>query len=115
MPRATRSMRTSAERTQGGYHLIQAIYNRTPVFIETAIHESTREAVLRHIASGQVDCPIKVLAFDDFEGWARDVSEDIAREIINRAAAAGEKLCGPAYDFCGRHLVRELLELGEAA
>ena len=41
-------------------------------------------------------------AFDTEEGWARDVTEDIARAVIAEAQRSGTLLHGPALDFVER-------------
>ena len=35
-----------------------------------------------------------MVAFNTVEGWARDVSEDVAREVVKRAAERGRSLDG---------------------
>jgi hypothetical protein len=51
------------------------------VFRETDEAEATRETVIEDIVTGQYKKPVRVIAFNTAEGWARDVTEEIAREI----------------------------------
>jgi hypothetical protein len=53
------------------------------VFRETDEAEADRETVIEHIVSGQYKKPVRVIAFNTAECWARDVTEDIAREIVD--------------------------------
>jgi hypothetical protein len=39
------------------------------------------------------------VAFNTVEGWARDVSEDIAREVLTRARQEQETLTAGVRDF----------------
>jgi hypothetical protein len=42
---------------------------------------------------------VRIVAFNTAQGWARDVSEEIAREIRDRASRKGEELAGPVQAF----------------
>ena len=53
------------------------------IFRETDEAEADREAVVQDIVSGQFKRPVRVVAFNTAEGWARDVTEDIARKIVD--------------------------------
>jgi hypothetical protein len=54
---------------------------------------------VREVRRSVVDCPVRVVAFNTAEGWSRDVTEDIAREMIDRAHRAAEPLSKPAQAF----------------
>ena len=65
--------------------------------------ECTREAdIVRMILTNEFKRPVRVAAFDTEEGWARDVTEDIARAVIAEAQRSGTLLHGPALDFVER-------------
>jgi hypothetical protein len=55
------------------------------VFVKTDIAEADRETVIRNFLSGQYSSPLRVVAFNTAEGWSRDVSEDVASEVLERA------------------------------
>jgi hypothetical protein len=57
--------------------------------------------------SGQYNDPQRVVAFNTFQHWADDVSEDVAREIRRRAGAAHEDVSSTIEDFALRHAGRE--------
>jgi hypothetical protein len=42
-----------------------------------------KETVIRDLINGEYNNPIRIVCFNTAEGWARDVTEDIAREIKN--------------------------------
>jgi hypothetical protein len=54
-------------------------------FLETDIAEADRETVIRSFISGQYQNALRVVVFNTAEGWSRDVSEDIAGEVLERA------------------------------
>jgi hypothetical protein len=58
------------------------------VYRETHENEVDRETVIRNIINGQYKRPVRVVAFNTAEGWSRDITEDIEREILDRAAWA---------------------------
>jgi len=68
----------------------------------------TEASVVADLVSGEHDHPIEVVAFSIAEGWARDVSEDIARAVVDRARSEGRRLPAGTRDFVERHLDEEL-------
>jgi hypothetical protein len=61
-----------------------------------------RRASVRDIADGQYKPPLGVVAFNTAEGWSGDVSEDIAREMLDNAVGKGEPLTRSAQRFIER-------------
>ena len=55
--------------------------------------------VLDDIASGQYYHPVRVVSFNTAEGWSRDVTEDIARALVDRARRNQDELSNSARDF----------------
>jgi hypothetical protein len=70
--------------------------------LETDAAESDRETIVRNFISGQYENAIRVVAFNTAEGWSRDVSEDIANEVLDRAYDADETLASKR--FIDRHV-----------
>jgi hypothetical protein len=52
------------------------------VYRETAEAEADLDTVIDDITSGHYDNPRRVVAFNIAEGWARDVTKDVAREVM---------------------------------
>jgi hypothetical protein len=42
--------------------------------------------VVNNISDGEYSNPVRVVAFNTVEGWSRDVTEDIARALLDREA-----------------------------
>jgi hypothetical protein len=55
---------------------------------------------------GQYEIAFRVVAFNTAEGWSRDVSEDIAGEVLERAFDADDNLPEGTKRFMDRHLIR---------
>jgi hypothetical protein len=72
------------------------------VYRETEEIDADRAAVVLDIAAGQYSRPLRVVAFNTGEGWARDVSEEIAREMIDAAVRSGRPLTRSARSFIER-------------
>jgi hypothetical protein len=72
--------------------------------LETDAAESDRETIVRNFISGQYENAIRVVAFNTAEGWSRDVSEDIANEVLDRAYDADETLAEGTKRFIDRHV-----------
>ena len=51
---------------------------------ETDEGEADRQTVIANLLSGQYERPLRIVAFDAAEGWARDVTAEIAGEISER-------------------------------
>jgi hypothetical protein len=73
-------------------------------YVETDPAEADRESIIRNFLSGQYGNAVRVVAFNTAEGWSWDVSEDIAREVLQRAIDAGENLGEDTGRFIDRHV-----------
>ena len=74
-------------------------FGRFRVYREADENETDRETLIRNVIGGQYERPARVVAFNTAEGWSRDITEDIAREIVKRAARKGEPLSKGAQQF----------------
>src|SRR5215216_346580 len=68
--------------------------------------KADRETLIRGLMGGQYQNPARIVAFNTSEGWARDVTVEIAREIRDRAARSGEQLSPGLQDFIDGELDR---------
>jgi hypothetical protein len=73
-------------------------------YCEISEDRADLETVFYDLMSGQYDNPARVVAFNTAERWAKDVSEDVAREIMRRAGLAGDELPPSLEDFVEQHL-----------
>ena len=54
--------------------------------------EADKATLIRDLIAGQYNKPVRIVAFNTSEGWSRDVSEEIAREIRAQAERSGEEM-----------------------
>jgi hypothetical protein len=73
-------------------------------YCETSAERADLETIISDLMSGQYPAPVLVAAFNATEGWARDVSKDIATEIMRRLGIAGDELPSSLEAFVDRHL-----------
>jgi hypothetical protein len=66
------------------YLVVEDFGHLGQAFRETDIAEADFDTMVRNIISGEYRNPVRVVAFNTVEGWARDVSEDIANEVLDR-------------------------------
>jgi hypothetical protein len=52
---------------------------------ETDPSQADRQTVLSDLLSGQYERPLRIVAFNTTEGWARDVTGEIAGEALRNA------------------------------
>src|ERR1044072_5556486 len=74
---------------------------------ETDEANCDQQSVIDDFLSGQFNNPIRVVAFNTAEGWARDASEDIAQLVIEAARVRNKDLSEGARRFYERHTGQE--------
>jgi hypothetical protein len=73
---------------------------------ETEEEAADKETIIRNLVEGQYNNPVRIVAFNTAEGWSRDVTEDIALEIRDRADRSGEELSAGLRDFIDNEISR---------
>jgi hypothetical protein len=73
-------------------------------FRETDLAEADLDTIVRNMISGEYRNPLRVVAFNTAEGWSRDVSEEIAYDVLDRAYDADTTLSVGAKRFIDRHI-----------
>jgi hypothetical protein len=73
-------------------------------FLETDLAEADLGTIVRNMISGEYRDPLRVIAFNTVEGWSRDVSEEIAYDVLDRAYDADTTLSAGAKRFIDRHV-----------
>jgi hypothetical protein len=86
-------------------YLVEEDFGRNGrAYLETDAAEADRATINRNFISGQYDTPLRVVAFNTAEGWSRDVSEDIAYEVLDQAHEADETLTEGTKSFIDRYV-----------
>lgn len=73
------------------------------VWREADVELTDFETVVTDMLDGQYTNPIGVFCFNSEEGWSRDVSEDVARELLRRCDLAGHEVPASLIEFVERH------------
>jgi hypothetical protein len=81
------------------YVVVEDYGNIGRAYREVDEEKGDRATLIRHLIEGQYDRPVRIVAFNTAQGWSRDVSTEIAREVVQRARAQGEELTGPVRQF----------------
>jgi hypothetical protein len=82
---------------------------------ETDEQAADFDTVVDNLMTGQFANPVRVIAFNTSEGWSRDVSEDVARQVLKRAVKEGKPLPRASRHFIEFHVSEEeLLRAGVA-
>jgi hypothetical protein len=73
-------------------------------YLETDEERADLETIIGNLMVGEYSNPKRIIALNTAEGWSRDVSEDVAWEILARAEKWGGVLPDPTHRFCTFHV-----------
>ena len=73
-------------------------------YVETDEAEADEATMVENILSGQYSHPVRVVALNTPEGWARDVTEDIARVVLSKVRSEHRSIGIAAREFLVRVL-----------
>ena len=73
-------------------------------YVETDETKADEATIAENILDGQYSHPLRVIAFNTIEGWADDVTEDIAIAVLSRARIEHRLIGKIAKDFVERAL-----------
>ena len=89
---------TLVPHSDGTVHIVLDDFGKAGrAYRETAEEDTTLGSVVDDLLTGQFSNPVRVVAFNTSEGWSRDVSEDVAREVVRRLA--GRRLAASSRKF----------------
>ena len=81
---------------------------------ETDEEDTTLGSVIDDLLTGQFNNPVRVVAFNTSEGWSRDVSDDVAREVVKRVAKRHRTLAVSSRQFVETYVDENELLLAES-
>ncbi|SHH05275.1 hypothetical protein [Bradyrhizobium erythrophlei] len=95
------------DRLDKDFYLVLEDFRSGAAFRETdeGIDYST---LITDLLTGQYEQPLRVVAFNAAEGWSRDASEDVARELERRVGGEGLEISETIQDFIESHLGRKI-------
>ena len=62
---------------------------------------------MQDLLDGQYESPIRIVAFNTAQGWWRDVTKDVANELLEICSERGE-IPGSIADFIREHASRQI-------
>ena len=71
--------------------------------METDEKKADYETIIDGLLTAQFAGPVKVVPFNTTEGWAKDVSKDVAKEVLERARLEQRDLSEATRDFVELH------------
>jgi hypothetical protein len=89
------------------YLVVDCHGQRGCVWRETDIESADLDATIDALLRGEFSDPLCVTAFNVGEGWARDVTADIAAEIKRRCDRADEEIPTWLEDMVHQHVSPE--------
>jgi|tagenome__1003787_1003787.scaffolds.fasta_scaffold20794583_2 hypothetical protein len=78
---------------------------------ETDVEDTDFESVITDLLEGQYINPVRVVGFNVSQGWVRDASEDVVRELRQRCADQDRSLPDFLQEFVVRHQTAKNLRL----
>ena len=59
-------------------------------YVEIDEATADEQTVVNNISDGEYSNPVRVVAFNTVEGWSRDVTEDIARAVLEQGESESD-------------------------
>jgi hypothetical protein len=81
------------------YFVVDRFGQRGGLDRETEVERPDVETIVAELMSGRFNDPIRVVAFNTLEHWAKDISAEIAAEIQARCDIEGEEIPEYIRDF----------------
>ena len=78
---------------------------------ETDVKDTELDAVITDLLESQYNRPVRVVGFNAAEGWAGDVSENVATELRRRYDLQMREVFASLQDFVERHENRDRKQL----
>lgn len=97
-----------ADRPDRDIYLVLEDFKDRAAWRETGESDVDYDTLIADLLTGQFEAPLRVLACNPIEGWARDASEDVAREIERRLAALDREIGSGLQDFIEGQLGRKI-------
>ena len=77
---------------------------------ETGVGEADEKTIVENIIAGEYSHPLRVVAFNTAEGWARDVTEEIAHAVLSQARSEQRPLGTAAREFVELALAKDVAD-----
>lgn len=86
-------------------HFVEASFGNLGLeFVAVDPARAHYEAVAASLLAGEIENPTRIIQVIVDEGLSRDLTEDTARDIVERAVLRGLTLTDGVFEFCKAHL-----------
>jgi hypothetical protein len=76
---------------------------RGRAYCETDVEATDLETVIQDLLDGQYWNPVRVVSINTGEGWARDISAEVAEELRRRCELEARQIPTSLHGFFARH------------
>jgi hypothetical protein len=97
-----------ADRLDRDIYLVLEDFRDGAAWRETDESDVDYDTLIADLLTGQFKAPLRVLACNPIEGWARDASEDVARELERRLSLQDQEIGSGLQDFIEGQLGRKI-------
>ena len=97
-----------ADRLDRDIYLVLEDFRDGAAWRETDESDVDYDTLIADLLTGQFETPLRVLACNPIEGWARDASEDVARELERRLSIQDREIGSGLQDFIEGQLGRKI-------
>src|SRR5689334_179781 len=97
-----------ADRLDRDIYLVLEEFRSGAAWRETDEADVDFDTIILDLLTGQYEQPLRVVAFNPAEGWSRDATEDVARELERRVSVEGREIGEGLSDFLEAHLGRRV-------
>ncbi len=95
------------DRLDRDMYLVLEDFSSGPAWRETDEDRTDYRTLISDLLTGQYDHPLRVVALNPWEGWSRDATEDVAREL-EQWVAEGHEVTEPVREFIERFTGRPI-------
>jgi hypothetical protein len=95
------------DRLDRDIYLVLEDFSSGPAWRETDASRTDYRTMISDLIAGQYDQPVRVVCFNPWEGWSRDASEDVAKEL-EQLVATGHEATDPVRAFIERFTGRPI-------
>jgi hypothetical protein len=85
------------------YRVVDRLHASGDVDREAEFERTDLTTIIHDLMSGQFNDPLRVIAFNTLEHWAKDISAEVAAEIQTRCDIDGEPVPEHVEDFVRCH------------
>lgn len=86
-------------------HIVLEDYGRLGrTYRETDEVDADEPGLINDILTGQFEHIVRIVAFNTDQGWSRDVTEDIARKVVDEAQRRGRDIRDGARKLVARFM-----------